>query len=372
MKVRLVCYEDVNAWILGKFALKLQDNLIKLGITVDISDEANSNFDINHHIIFHKYNEKINSIDTLMITHVDSHEKLELLQRQLKVASLGICMSSETMNWLAQMGIDKNKLCYINPAHDSEIKIKKMVIGITCRVQDDGRKRESFIDKLANELDPKYFYFRIMGDSWDPQVKNLREKGFEVDYYNCFIKDEYYRLILSLDYYLYTGMDEGQMGFIDAVAAGIKTIVTSQGYHLDAENAITHPFKTYKELREIFLKLQWDRKKMVDSVSSWNWMDYTKKHVELWEYLLGKRNIISPYRDGINSLLANKLGTVESDLNFIKKKNRELRKSSLLIRLYGYKKSAINLKKGIDSNGLGWFISNLFKKLIRVGWHHNK
>ena len=85
------------------------------------------------------------------------------------------------------------------------------------------------------------------------------------------------------------GMDEGQMGFVDALAAGIKTIVTAQGYHLDVPNAIVHPFTNYEELESILLSLEQEKKKLTKSVSTWNWIDYTKKHVEIWNYLLDSR-----------------------------------------------------------------------------------
>lgn len=350
MKVRIVCHEDVNAWILGKFALRMQENLIKLGIYADIAKVPDPNADINHHIIYYTYNGKKNSIDTLMVTHIDNIEKLELLKKFSLEASLCICMSSSTMNWLSQMGIDRNKLCYVNPAHDQLVKIKKYVIGITSRVQVDGRKRESFVDHLSKDIDPKYFAFKIMGDSWDTQVSNLRKRGFEVDYIDHFIKDDYYKLINSLDYYLYMGMDEGQMGFIDAAAAGVNTIVTPQGYHLDAEGAISHPFISYDELREIFLKLQGDRNQLVNSVSTWTWYDYTLKHVELWNFLLNKKTDKSQYKDGLNSLLEMSAKYVNTDNNYIHKEVRRLQKSKLIQQLYVLKNK---------------FQNNTFKSIVK-------
>ena len=276
----------------------------------------------------------------------------------MEVASLGICMSSETMNWLANMGVDKKKLCYINPAHDQKVKIKKYVIGLTCRVQIDGRKREYFIDKLADIIDPAYFSFKIMGDSWDSQVLNLKEKGFEVLYMDHFIKDEYYTLISSLDYYLYMGMDEGQMGFVDAAAAGVSTIVTKQGYHLDALDAISHSFTTFNELKNIFLKLQKDRIKLVDSVAEWNWRDYTIKHVECWKYIMEKKEIISNYNDGLNSLI--RLSPLEIGLEpeFRKNKNREL-----ILSQY---KHQYNISRNyIKINGFHSFLLKVFKRILR-------
>jgi hypothetical protein len=279
-----------------------------MGIESDISDKPDSNADINHHIIYINFNGKASSIDTLMVTHVDDIEKKNLLKSQLKNGVTGICMSRETMFKLTDLNLPREKLCYINPAHDGVIIPKPKIIGITCRVQYDGRKRETFLNKLAEDISPESFSFKIMGDGWDNQVECLRKNGFTVEYTNRFIYEEYVKLIPSLDYYLYMGHDEGQMGFVDALAAGIETIVTPQGYHLDAENGITYPFNTYQELKNILIGIAQKRDSLVKSVATWNWYDYTKKHLEIWEYLIAKKNNtdypkpIRNYKDGILSI----------------------------------------------------------------------
>lgn len=314
MKVRIVCYEDPDQWILGKFAKKLNNHLHLLGIDSDIDNKPNPLADINHHIIFSNYEGLESFNDTLMITHVDNIDKLNLLKESLKIAKLGICMSSDTMFALVETGIDRNKLCYINPSHDEIVKIKKIVIGVFCRVQPDGRKREFFIDKLAQVLDSSIFKFVVMGDSWDLQILNLKNNGFEVEYYDYFDINLYYSLFQKLDYYLYMGMDEGQMGVLDAHAAGIKTIVTSQGYHLDLDDSITHPFTTYDQLYEILFKIQFDKLLLINSVNKLNWHSYTLKHLECWEYVLNNKSIgISEFKDGYNSLF--KLNDREISLN---------------------------------------------------------
>jgi len=308
MRVRIVCYEDPSTWILGKFAIKLEQHLKKMGIQVDISDRTDSDADINHHIIYNGFNNQKSSIDTLMITHIDNISKMNLLKKQLKVAEIGICMSNETMNNLSNLGVSRDKLCFINPAHDGNIKPKPKVIGITSRVQADGRKREYFVEKLAKEISPEYFSFKIMGDGWNYQVNELRLRGFLVEYIDHFDYDLYTQLIPTIDYYLYMGQDEGQMGFIDALSAGVETIVTPQGYHLDAIGGISYPFSTYEELLSAFKVIEASRKKLINSVAKWNWIDYTKKHVEIWEYLLSKKEVNlgyinkSNYADGLNTV----------------------------------------------------------------------
>lgn len=355
MEVNIVCYEDVNRWILGKFALKLKENLDLLGVQCTISNTPDSKADINHHIIYTDYKPFSNGIDTLMITHIDNLWKLDKLKETIPIASMGICMSKETMTWLGQMGVESTKLCYVNPAHDQKVHIKKSIIGISCRVQSDGRKRENFISKLSSVIDPDYFEFHIMGDSWDEQVNELRNNKFTVVYYPAFDKDVYYNFISELDYYLYTGMDEGQMGFVDAVAAGVKTIVTSQGYHLDAPSAITYPFKDYEELETILIRIQEQRKAAVQSVSDWTWMDYTKKHLEIWKYLLGDRHISSQYHDGINSVLSQ-----DKDKKNVKLLN--VRHQRIVLQIVYIKQRFLFLKNRAQSEGLWKMVS---KKILR-------
>lgn len=290
MKINIISYEDVDLWILGKFAKKMYENLQLLGYDVKISNEPDPLFDINHHIYYLDYKGIPNNIDTLMITHVDNLSKFRDLKSKLNKEVYGICMSHDTLNYLVNLGIERERLCFINPAHDNVIKTKKINIGITCRVQADGRKREYLIDEITDVIDPGLFKFTVMGDGWRDVLNRVEEKGFEVEYYEDFIYNKYISLFEAFDYYLYTGMDEGQMGFIDAAHAGIKTIVTRQGYHLDALGGLTYDYETSNELKGIFEKINKDKLALINSVKSWNWNDYTKKHLEIWKYLYNKKN----------------------------------------------------------------------------------
>lgn len=329
MKVNIICKEDVHSWILGKFALKMQECMKELGIECTISKFPDDDADVNHNIVYYEFDGKHRKIDTVMITHIDEFEKLEFIENNIGQLSMGICMSNQMVHWLAKMGIDKSKLCYADPAHDGCALVKKYVIGIASRVYADGRKRESFFNRFSEDLDPRFFEFKFMGAGWENQVSSLRSKGFTVVYFNKFVRDEYYKMIQSLDYYLYTGTDEGQMGFVDAAAAGVPSIVTPQGYHLDAPEALAYSFWTYDDLISILLKLQADRQKLLDSVSNWTWMDYTKKHIEIWQYLIDKKNT-STYIDGINSNLNLQKEDIYYDLEYCKKEIAKLKETSVL------------------------------------------
>lgn len=305
MRVRLICYEDVHEWILGKFALRMQEDLQKIGIEADIAKTSDPTADINHHIIYEQYNGIASMNDTLMITHIDSSDKLNHLINVINSVSFGICMSKDTMQRLIALGLPKERLCYVNPAQDGDFLPKKIQIGYTSRWYADGRKREYLLRDLANNLNPAFFAFKFMGGGWDSIVNLFRTKGFEVEYFSQFDLHLYKKLISEIDYYLYTGLDEGQMGFVDALAAGAKTIVTPQGYHLDVDNGITHPFNDSKDLLEIFNAIYHEKLNRIQLVESWTWTNYTLKHVEIWNRMLGNTvNLLGDmhYADGINSM----------------------------------------------------------------------
>ena len=291
MKVRIVCYEDVDTWILSKFAKKLNEELTKLGVDSDIAKVPNANADINHHIIYFSYDGHKNSIDTLMITHIDSPFKLKILKNQLESAKLGVCMSLDTMQKLINSGIPKEKLYYINPAHDDVIKPRKIVIGILSKVHADGRKQENMLVRLCKKISSDDYCFKIMGSGWNEIVNKMKGMGFKVDYFEDFNYDRYVELVPTLDYFFYFSFDEGSMAFMDALTAGVPTIVTPQGYHLDAFGGISYPVKTFNDIVKTFGDISKKRKILVDSVSKWTWKNYAKEHIILWDQLISNKNV---------------------------------------------------------------------------------
>lgn len=309
MKVNIISSD--SGWILGKFAAKLHEELLNMGIEASVSDRRRAEADINHHVMFDFVNFAKHPHDTFMITHVDQNWRIRLLADRLNKCGMGICMSEDTMNKLVAWGLPRNKLCYINPAHDHVIKPRKYVVGITHRCHDevDFRKREGMLLDIVRNIDSDYFKFIIMGDGWDAIVEEMRKIGIETDYYNRFDYDKYIEIMPTLDYYLYFGMDEGSMGYLDALAAGVETIVTPQGFHLDAKGCITYSCEVIDDYIKVFDEISQKRKKLVASVEDWTWENFAKKHVEVWNYLLGTCEMADLYKnrgfykDGIFSVL---------------------------------------------------------------------
>lgn len=298
LKVRLVSYNP--EWILGKFARKLNENLLSLGIQSDIGTCIDSSADINHHIAYHWYEPVQAANDTIMITHVDSINKVEQLRFQLQTALMGICMSKETMNFLVSFGLPREKLCYITPAHDGIIAPKKFVLGITHKNYSDidHRKQVNILLTICKHIDPMYFSFIIMGTGWENIVLQIKNMGFDITYYDHFDYELYNKIIPCLDYYLFFGYDEGSMGYLDALAAGVETLVTPQGFHMDIPAGITYPCEVAADFIHALNMIKEERKKRVQSVADLTWMNYTKKHIEVWKYII--------QGDSLDNLLMNK------------------------------------------------------------------
>ena len=282
LRVHMVCGEDPDSWILGKFAKNLVSELEHLGVHASLGRSPDPAADINHYVIFLDYRGESHGHTTLMVTHVDDFARLARLKKGLETAALAICMSRQAVAQLQAVGLPEDKLCYVNPAHDGAIKPRTTVIGLTTRLYDDGRKKEQWIEKLSSIIDPADFSFRIMGEGWEPIVASLGRLGFQVDYDAAFDREKYRALMGAIDAYLYLGEDEGSMGYIDALAAGVATIVAPQGFHLDVEDGITHRVESFTDLVDAFDAMVEDKNKRARAVAGWTWECYAKRHLAIW------------------------------------------------------------------------------------------
>lgn len=311
LRIRIVNRKD--GWILSKFAAKLQEELTRLGQEADIADKEDPMADVNHYVDYeilrNAYGRDL--VRTTMVTHIDSLLLRDLVQYQAKNNVVGICMSSDTLNKLALWGIPRDKLCYVNPAQDGDMIPKKIVLGITnrCYYEYDLRKRDDLILQVCKQLEPHFFKLKIMGAGWHKTVKQLKEIGFEVDYYADFDRETYKKLMPGLDYWIFSGFDEGGMGYLDALAAGVKTIVTPQGFHLDTKNGLTYPCSTIGDFVKTLKQIQDEKIEIINAVKDWTWENYARKHLEIWQYLTHAKPLWelythqSEYMDGIFSLL---------------------------------------------------------------------
>ncbi len=305
INVRLVIDPVNRQWIIGKIASRLAEHLEAHGVRAEIGEGPSDGVDVNHWMLYlqpwrHYYPapgffsrewRPAPTRHTAMITHVDDPVKVRIVREAMtKILDLGICMSRMTKAQLVDHGVDGARLTYINPAHDSAVQPRRVSIGITSRLYRDARKGEGDLIEVAQTMSLDAFRFEIHGKGWDAVAEILRRAGAEVELSDD--ADDYPRILKRLatfDYYLYLGWDEGSMGTLDALAAGVKTIVTPQGFHLDLVGGITHPFRDSVELGRIFATVRDDRQRRMDSVRELTWDAYARKHALVWRSLLEGR-----------------------------------------------------------------------------------
>ena len=294
MKARLVLHRDNRGWILEKFAVRLAEHLGASGVEPDISDAPAASADINHWLLYLYYDGNRPTPSTALITHIDQFAKLRVLKTALETLDAGICLSRMAVDTLARRGVARDKLCYVTPGHDAVAPPRRFVIGITSRAYGDGRKREGMLTELARAMRLDRFHFEIIGEGWEPIVSHLQAAGATVTYSTGtgdYQRDYAFTLerIPTFDYYLYPGLDEGSMGFLDALAAGVPTIVTPQGFHLDVPGGISHPFTEVDELVGVFRAVAEEADRRTRSVKDLTWGRYARQHAAIWCAILEGR-----------------------------------------------------------------------------------
>ncbi len=277
MKICLVNYEQGRFnGILSKFALKMQEELKKVkGIEVTVSVKPDTLADINHHINYASYHH-VDTMNTLMVTHIDTPSKIENLRRGMETADIGITMSNETRDNLIELGFDAKKLINILPAHDGKPR-RHQIVSILTNVYPDGCKREKMFTELVKTLDVNKWAFRIMGKDWHDILVPLVAEGLQVDYFAEFDADTHQKILETSDYNLYFGKDEGSMAILDAKNAGLKIIAPNVGFNKDI--GVDYPFDTQEELNQVFRKLS------INPVSDWTWKKYVQEHLKIWKKL---------------------------------------------------------------------------------------
>jgi hypothetical protein len=295
MRCNIVLDDRSHGGIIEKIAIRLNENLNEQGVFSKIINKPTNDVDVNHFMMYY-YAEPIALVkNTMFITHVDFDWKLESLKEKIKYVDKGICMSRMTMMRLADEGIPKKSLCYVPPGHDSLVKPRKIKIGITSNLYNDGRKREWMLLELSKETWARNFQFEIYGKGWARVGEQMRCNGVEVNLYQGgedYQKDyeEVLKAIPYFDYYLYLGLDEGSMGTLDALAAGVPLIVTTEGFHMDLNVKIDHPFLTYKEFLSILQRLFINKNNRTSAAATLSWQEYAIKHISLWEKLCFSKN----------------------------------------------------------------------------------
>jgi hypothetical protein len=314
LKVHLVLHRDNQGWIIEKMARRLMEAADPAELEMSWSELQRADVDVNHWMSYAFANEPQLTRATMFITHVDDPYKASLIRNELASGvDLGICMSSSTVAELAERGIPRNSLCFVLPAHDARVVPRRIRIGLTTRTYSDGRKREWMLQRLAADMRLDAFEFEIFGAGWKHVIAELEAAGASVTYHpgTADYQADYAQILAAVptfDYYLYLGMDEGSLGTIDAVAAGVRTIVTAQGFHLDMRPALTHLFVTYEELTVIFGGIAAERAARLDMGENLTWKVFARRHAEIW------RHVASGNPGAVAMLASQRLATTPAEL----------------------------------------------------------
>jgi hypothetical protein len=303
LKVCIILNDDTKSWIIAKMAQRLVDHAAKFGVEAVISDRPRDDVDLNHWMLYVFANEKLATPSTMLITHVDDPYKLSLVKEEAeRYVDVGICMSSHAMAELVHSGVPQDSLTYVLPGHDFAVTPRRIVIGFTTRLYDDGRKREALLLKLASQMRLDAFRFDIFGSGWEKVVPVLEEAGAEVRYFpgTADYQADYRQMIEAIphfDYYVYLGMDEGSLGTLDALASGVKTIVTPQGFHVDLPGGITHAVTTYEDVKACFAAISEGWHARIAAVRDLTWEEHTRRHAVIW------RAVAAGRKASVNDLL---------------------------------------------------------------------
>lgn len=303
-RAHLVLTQDNRSWIIEKMAARIAEHAPNTGFEITIGETEDAGADINHWMSYAFANVPHNTPATMLITHLDDPYKIALVKGELASGvGVGIALSSHTCDMLVAAGVPKEALAFAVPGHDFAASPRRIVIGLTTRLYPDGRKREAMLVDLARTMRLDKFRFEIFGSGWEDVIQQLETAGAEVDWWpgtDDFRSDyvEMMARIPAFDYYLYLGRDEGSLGTLDALAAGVRTIVTPQGFHVDLPGGITHAVWSQDDLEKIFREIAAEVDRRAAAVADLTWRAYADTHTTVW------RAILDDQPDMIPDLLA--------------------------------------------------------------------
>lgn len=233
-------------------------------------------------------------IHTVQVTHVDSSEKLQYLEKLIRAGAIPVFMSKQHAKLISNKIDFPFKNYSILPGSDIANHGDRKRILISSNYYPDGRKNESLLINLAKEFRLDSFHFTFIGKSWDKIAELLVESGAEVRIFSP--KDPNYppyemqlEILRGVDCYLYLGFDEGSLGALDAYLLGTPMIISKQGFHLEfATRSNILLFQNYEEFKMKLLTIDKRNPISPEEDHNWSWYSYTERYQQMWDSLISE------------------------------------------------------------------------------------
>jgi glycosyltransferase involved in cell wall biosynthesis len=214
--------------------------LINLAYNIAIDKEYVPGADIYYHVPYHTLvNLKSDNAKHVMLyTHNNPPDKDNLIDACGRADAI-VCMSYKGASELMDLGISENKLVVIYAGITPQkpraiIQHDKLMVGVVCFEQPNGRKRSHILIDLAWMLDNSKFNFVIAGGGMQNTCNMMINTGASVQYYENLSDEEMNELYNALDVLLVTGYIEGgPLTVLEALSAGVPVISSDVGYAHD-------------------------------------------------------------------------------------------------------------------------------------------
>ena len=221
-----------------------------------------------------------------------------------------VAQSNHGRNILIENGRDPKTITVIYPGNEEFVVPRgnnttgKVIVGISGRLYDNGRKREWLPLELAWGMSKEVMdkvHWLIAGEWWDFQVERMYTYGLSVQYAPRtlsdksvrFDYDKYPQIFSYFDLYLCTSFVEGgPMGALQALATGTPVISPNYGYCSDFAGADSQGRERvihYAAIEELAGKLE----KFIESPYRVDpvvipWENWGKEHLALFERIWAK------------------------------------------------------------------------------------
>lgn len=243
-----------------------------------------------------KFLEISQGIHTIQVTHVDSSEKLQHLEKLIEAGAIPIFMSKQHAKQISNKIKNPFRKFSILPGSDVANHGDRKRVLISSNYYPDGRKNENLLINLAEENKLDYFHFTFIGKSWDDIAKYLVASGAEVEIYspndpNCPSYEMQLEILRGVDCFLYLGFDEGSLGALDAYLLGTPMIISKQGFHLEFETRSNISlFQNYEEFKTKVLTITKRNPISPEENYNWSWYCYAERYKHMWDMLISEKN----------------------------------------------------------------------------------